>query len=349
MRALGEIAVGESEMSFGYFSPGDRAGYIVNWTPRSKRPSQAVGGVRDLLPELLGDIVRFCRKAKEDLEANRLVGLSLGAYLRLRKVPRDFADRYAIAMGSAIWSTPPRSLVEFPAESFFRFFANHGLLDLTGPPQWLHIRGGSRCYVQAIASALVGAAQCQAPVEKVQRVDGGVRVQIAGRSPQPFDHAVFAVHADEVLGLLADPTDEERSCFSAWRYERNVAVLHTNVRIMPPEPGLWAAWNYRAEPDAAFGPLAVTYYLNRLQGLGEAERSYFLTLNPRAPFPQEHVLGTYSFTHPVYSEQALTARGRLAALNGRDRVWYCGSYLGHGFHEDAVRSGLEVASRLESA
>lgn len=170
---------------------------------------------------------------------------------------------------------------------------------------------------------------------------------MAGRSPERYDHAVLAVHADEVLGLLADPTDEERAGFSAWRYERNDAVLHTDVRIMPPDRSLWAAWNYRAEPDSADGPLAITYYLNRLQGIENTERSYFLTLNPRTEFPPEHVLGAYSFTHPIYSERALAARNRLAALNGRGRVWYCGSYFGHGSHEDAVRSGLEVSRKLE--
>src|SRR5262249_17491104 len=153
--------------------------------------------------------------------------------------------------------------------------------------------------------------------------------------PERFDHAILAVHADEVLGLLADPTAEELACFSAWRHERNEAVLHLDARIMPPDRGLWAAWNYRAEADAAHGPLAVTYDLNRLQRLDGAERAYFLTLNPRAPFSPENVLGTYCFTHPVYSHEALSARRGLASLNGRHRVWYCGSYLGHGFHEDA--------------
>jgi predicted NAD/FAD-binding protein len=345
--ALGEIAVGDSEMSFGYFSPVDRAGYVVNWDSRSQRPTRSAGGVRDLVPELVGDILRFCRTARADLQGNRLGALSLGAYLRLRDFPQDFADRYVVAMGSAIWTTPARSLWQFPAQDFVRFFANHGLLDLTEPPQWLHIRGGSRCYVQAIASALAGAAYCEAPVAKIERVTGGVKVHVAGRSAQHFDHAVLAVHADEVLAILADPTSLETACFSAWRYERNDAVLHTDATIMPPDPSLWAAWNFSALPDSARGPVAITYYLNRLQGLCAADRSYFLTLNPRTPFPPEHVLGSYSFTHPVYSEEALSNRGRMGSLNGTSRVWYCGSYFGDGFHEDAVRSGLDVATRLE--
>jgi predicted NAD/FAD-binding protein len=342
---LGGIVAEDSEMSFGYYSPGEKAGYVVNWDSRSPRPAQS-GEVRDLLPGLLGDVLRFCRTAGEDLKAGRLGGLSLGDYLGRHGFPRDFAERYAIAMGSALWSTPPRSLLEFPAETFLRFFANHGMLTLTDAPQWLHIRGGSRHYVGAIAAAVPGANRGPAPVERVERLAGGVAVRTAGGEVEHFDHAVLAVHADEVLGLLANPTAEERESFSAWRYHRNDTVLHTDVTLMPPDPALWASWNYRDEGDAGRGSLFLTYHLNRLQGLRDTRRQYFLTLNPARPVPEDHVLGHYRFTHPVYTAQALAGRDRLAALNGTGRVWYCGSYFGYGFHEDAVRSSVEVARGL---
>jgi predicted NAD/FAD-binding protein len=343
---LGGMVIRDSEMSFGYYAPGEQAGYVVNWDARWSRPVR--GGVtRDLLPDLLGDIVRFCRVALEDLQANRLDGVSLGDYLGQRGAPRDFVERYAVAMGSAIWSTPSRSLLQFPAEAFLRFFANHGLLTLTDAPQWLHIHGGSRCYVQAIAAALPGSAHCRMPVERIERLADGVAVRVGGGPPQRFDHVVLGVHADEVLGLLANPTREEHDFFSAWRYEPNEAVLHTDDSVMPPESSLWASWNYRDEGGARENrALVVTYYLNRLQGWSEARRKYFLTLNPSRPIPEDSVLGRYRFTHPVYSARALAGRERLAALNGTGGVWYCGSYLGHGFHEDAVKSAVEVARRL---
>jgi predicted NAD/FAD-binding protein len=341
---LGGIVAEDSEMSFGYYSPAEKAGYVVNWDVRSRRPARR-GEVRDLLPELLGDVLRFCRTAGQDLEAGRLGGLALGDYLGRHGFPRDFADRYAVAMGSALWSTPSHALLQFPAETFVRFFANHGMLTLTDAPQWLHIRGGSRHYVGAIAAAIPGANRGPAPVERVERLADGVAVHVEGGAPEHFDGAVLAVHADEVLGLLANPTAEERDCFSAWRYQRNDAVLHTDVTVMPPDPALWASWNYRDEEDAR-GLLFMTYHLNRLQGLMDARRQYFLTLNPPRPVPEEHVLGHYRFTHPVYTAQALAGRNSLAALNGTGRVWYCGSYFGYGFHEDAVRSGLEAARGL---
>jgi predicted NAD/FAD-binding protein len=345
LEELGGIEAADSEMSFGYYEPAERAGYVVNWDFRSPRPVPR-GTVRNLLPELLGDILRFGRTAEADLRADRLDGLSLGDYLGRHGYAREFAERYAIAMGSAIWSTPPRSLLQFPAETFLRFFANHGMLTLTDPPQWLHVRGGSRRYVEAIARALPLAVHCTRPVEEVERLAEGVSVRVEGKAPRRFDHVVLAVHADEVLGLLATPTSEEYESFSAWRYEPNDAVLHTDATVMPPDPALWASWNYRDEGKEGRGPLTVTYHLNRLQGLADAARQYFLTLNPAQPIPPEHVLGNYQFRHPVYSAQALAGRDRLAALNGTGRVWYCGSYFGYGFHEDAVRSGLEVARGL---
>jgi predicted NAD/FAD-binding protein len=333
-------------MSFGYYAPAERAGYVVNWDRRWSRPALD-GSVRNLLPELLDEIVRFSRHALKDLEAGQLAGLSLGDYLGRQNIARDFIERYVIAMGSAIWSTAPQSLGAFPAESFLRFFANHGMLALTEAPQWLHIHGGSRCYVQAIVAGLPGAMHCRTPVERIERRSAGVVVQVRGEPSQHFDSVILAVHADEVLGLLANPTPEERAFFSAWRYERNEAVLHTDVSALPPDRNLWASWNYRDDGHAGKDTsLVVTYYLNRLQGLSEARRPYLLTLNPGQPIPAEHVLGRYRFTHPVYSGAALAGRSRWASLNGRGGIWYCGSYLGYGFHEDAVRSGVEAARGL---
>jgi uncharacterized protein len=347
LNALGGIEISESEMSFGYFSPADRAGYVVNWAPGTKCPAMSsAAAVRDLLPELLGDILRFGRTARADLEADRIGNLSLGEYLGQRGFSQSFADRYAVAMGSAIWSTPQRSLKQFPAADFLRFFANHGLLTLSDPPQWLHIHGGSRRYVQAIRSALPDAARLRTPVERIERSPEGVWVRAAGRSPERFDHVILAVHADEVLALLANPNDEERAYFSAWRYERNEAILHTDVTVMPPDRALWASWNYCDEGDAADAPLSMTYFLNRLQALPDNRRNYFLTLNPGRAFSPEHVLGHYSFTHPTYSGPTASRRGLIFELNGMGGVWYCGSYMGDGFHEDAVRSGWDAATRL---
>ncbi len=216
IESLTGISIQDSEMSFGYYSPAEQAGYIVNWDPRWSRPTR-VGPTHDLLPELLGDIVRFCRQAHKDLEANRLAGLTLGDYLAQCGASRDLVERYVVATGSALWSTPAGSMLLFPAESFLRFFATHGLLTMTDAPRWLHIHGGSRCYVQAIAAALPGATYCHTPVKRVERRADGVAVWVGEGPPQQFDQVVLAVHADEVLSLLVNPTAEEQDFFSGWR------------------------------------------------------------------------------------------------------------------------------------
>ena len=171
-------------------------------------------------------------------------------------------------------------------------------------------------------------------------------MRVAGGEPERFDHVVMAVHADEVLSLLANPTREESESFSAWRYERNNAVLHTDVSMMPPDPALWASWNYRERGRRTNGSVFLKLPSQSVAGTDRCPHQYFLTLNPPTPIPVAHVRGRYHFTHPVYSADAMTGRDRMTALNGTGRVWYCGSYFGHGFHEDAVRSSQEVARRL---
>jgi predicted NAD/FAD-binding protein len=350
-RLLGEldgIETADCEMSFAYAAPAERAGFVVNRGarvgPEKHYPEpQDTSAFRNLLPALLPEILRFCRQGCRDLEAGTVGELTLGEYLALHRISSACIRRYVVALGTAIWSTPPGAMLSFPAESFLGFFNNHGLL-ATDPPQWQYIKGGSQRYIQALARCLRGPVFVGADVQAVARGPSIVRVQVRDHPPQVFDFVVLAVHADQALGLLAAPTEDERRALGAWQYQPNDGVLHTDESVLPPDRRLWASWNCREDPGSWREELLqVTYHLNRLQGHGGTRHQYFVTLNPTAPVADERVVCPLRFTHPIISGAAFRSRAAFVSLNGANRTYYCGSYFGYGFHEDAVKSGLAVA------
>jgi predicted NAD/FAD-binding protein len=294
------------------------------------------------------DVLRFNDRARRDLAGGSVAGITLGEYLERLKLSRNFAARYLIPMGAAIWSSSRDDLRGFPAESFLRFFEQHGLLGVTGAPRWWTVEGGSQAYVHALLGRLRGEVRLGLPVRALRREDAGVEVATEAGTER-FDHVVIAAHADEALALLADPSADERRLLGAWRYSRNHTVLHTDERVLPPRRRAWASWNYRRERDRAAGgeaPVSVTYWMNRLQRLA-THHTYCVTLNRSVPIPGEHVVMETVYTHPVFDRAALDSQRGLAALQGARATWYCGSYHGWGFHEDAVRSAHDVADRLE--
>lgn len=312
--------------------------------------SHSVGGlfaqrrnlVRPAYLVMLLEILRFNRAARRDLRAGRLAGITLGAYLRAQRFRPFLRDHYIIPMAAAIWSSPDAEILDFPMETFARFFDNHGLLRVTDQPRWRFVAGGSRTYVAAFTQRFRGAVAAGAPVAGLLREADGVRVRLANGALRRHDGAVVATHADEALALLEDPSPEERRALAPWRYSANDVVLHTDPSWMPEERRAWASWNYRREAAQAPGaPLTLTYHMNRLQRL-ETPRPYFVTLNPTRPIPAARVIHRTRLTHPTYTFASLAAQERLPGLNGRRRTWFCGSYFGYGFHEDAVRAGVEV-------
>jgi len=246
-------------------------------------------------------------------------------------------------MGSAIWSTPCDRMMEFPAESFCSFFSNHGLLGLKDRPQWKTVNGGSHTYVKRILEGLGGEVRSSAPVSDVVRRDEGVELTLNGGETRRFDAAIIAAHADEALAMLRDPSTDEKRLLGAWKYECNHTVLHTDSTVMPPSKRAWASWNYRRERTAPpDGPATLSYHMNRLQGLA-AQREYFVTLNRSERLPAERIIAEMDYDHPTYTRESFASQAELPGLNGRRRTYFCGSYFGYGFHEDAVRSAVKVA------
>jgi uncharacterized protein len=349
-RLLGQlngVETADCEMSFAYYAPAEQAGYVVNRSAAPLRSADLHGEaavIRDLLPDLLPQILRFRRQALRDLEAGNLAGLSLGDYLGQHKVSPDCVNRYVLAMGAAIWSTPPGEMLSFPVASFLQFFNNHGMLSFD-PPQWQYVKGGSRSYVQALAGQLRGPVHTGADVRQVVRTPAGVCVKGVGFLPQEYDFVVFAVHGDQVLRLLDEPTDLERRTLGAWKYQANDGCLHTDASVMPTDRRLWASWNYRDNLGVTrTDRLQITYHLNRLQGHFGTEHPYFVTLNPTTPIAPDKIVRSLNFAHPTFTFASMRSRAELLTLNGANRTYYCGSYFGYGFHEDAVRSGVAAAS-----
>jgi len=296
---------------------------------------------------MTSDILHFFRKAEADLSRDALHGLTLGHYLRSGRFGETFIMQHILPMAAAIWSAPCAKVLDFPATSFVRFFANHGMLQTLRRPKWLTVKGGSRAYVETAVRESRLTLRTGCAIRRVVRKGEGRVIVFDGAGQQAeYDHAVIATHADEALRLLQAPTAEECDLLGAFGYSSNRAVLHTDESFMPKRRRLWSSWNYIGEGEGASAALpCVTYWLNNLHAL-KVSRNIFLTLNPmREPNPHS-VLAHFRYTHPIFNDAAMRAQARLARLQGTDRVWFAGSYFGYGFHEDGVQSGLAVAEMI---
>jgi predicted NAD/FAD-binding protein len=341
-RELG-IQTVDSDMSFGvscrrtgleYSSRGAR-GYFAQ--PRNLlRPSHV---------RLLREILRFNRQAPALLGAPGSERVTLGDFLEAGRFGDEFTHQYLLPMASAIWSASPDAIRTFPALTLVRFFDNHGLLTLTSQPTWKVVSGGSHRYIPGLIAPLAERICRRASIASVGRSEqGGVTVSFADRPAMAFDHVVFACHGDQVLPLLADPTDRERDVFASFTTTANTAYLHTDTSVLPARAAAQASWNYLLASDLA-APPTVTYDLNRLQRLAAPER-YCVTLNPRVEIRDRCVLGRFVYRHPLYTRDAIRAHARWPEVSGVRRTHYCGAYWGYGFHEDGLNSALRVASAL---
>jgi predicted NAD/FAD-binding protein len=298
---------------------------------------------------MLRDVLRFNREAAQSLASDLIEApeMTLGEFVRSAGYGREFLDHYLLPMTAAIWSAPPQAVEQFPAAFLFRFFQNHGLIQLNNRPQWRTVAGGSQRYVAALTDPLreLNAIRTQTPVAAVERREsGGVIVRDVAGNAERFDAAVLASHAPQSLRMLADPTPIERRILGAFETQRNVAVLHTDHSQLPRRRRAWASWNYRVGRDPSC-PATVTYDLNRLQALG-APGPICLTLNPDAPIATNRVVTTFEFAHPLYSTPAIAAQRQWSELHEQDGIAFCGAYWGNGFHEDGVNSALAVCRRF---
>jgi predicted NAD/FAD-binding protein len=333
-----------SEMSFGFHSEVTGLQYAgTGWRGLFASPRNAVNP-RYLA--MLAEIIRFSSRARADLAAGLLRGRTIGDYLAWRGFSEHVTRSYIVPMAAAIWSATQRSIRDFPAEALIRFWANHGLLSLRNRPNWMTVAGGSHRYVKTLLSQLQMPCRLGAAIAHIRREHNGAVLTMRDGTEERYDAVVLAAHADEALRLLADPSEAERRLLGAWSYQENRTLLHTDESVMPSNRHAWASWNHvQRRGGSDDDPVAVSYHMNRLQNLS-AQRSYFVTLNNGHSVRREHVLREILYTHPVYTFEAMATQDALPQLNGVRRTFFCGSYFGYGFHEDAVRSAVEVARRL---
>ncbi len=301
---------------------------------------------RNLLsPRFLGmvrDLFRFYRQAPALLEGDG-PGPGLGEWLQANGYGAAFRDEHLVPMASALWSSPPRQILQFPARYLVQFMANHQMLQVSGRPQWRVVRGGSARYVDALRARWTVQERLACPVRAIHRHGDRVRVDSAAGS-EAFDQVVLACHSDQALALLADASDNEQAILGAIGYQPNEVVLHTDASLLPRRRKAWAAWNAFVPGDAD-APCTVSYCMNLLQGL-DAPEPLVVTLNRSEAVDPARVLRRLAYQHPVYTPQSVAAQQRRAVIQGQNRTWFAGAYWGWGFHEDGMRSAVDVAAGL---
>lgn len=329
-----------SEMSFGLSC--ERSG--LEWASRGLGAvfAQRRNLLRPSFLRMLRDVLRFNREARV-LAGTPQEKATLGDFLCGAGYSRAFVEHYIVPMGAAIWSAEPDAFLRFPAATFARFFENHGLLEANPQLPWRVVTGGSRRYVEKLVAPFRDRILTGTPVLAIRRHRRFVEVATPGGSDQ-FDRVVLAVHSNQALRLLADPSGLERVLLGAVGYQENDVVLHTDHRLLPRSTRAWASWNYRI-PRSHQDRVLVTYDMTRLQSIDSPSR-FLVTLNGSDRIDPRHVLRRFTYHHPVFDAAAIEAQQRRGEISGLARTHYCGAWWGHGFHEDGVRSAVEMCAEL---
>ncbi|MDF5484519.1 FAD-dependent oxidoreductase, partial [Vibrio parahaemolyticus] len=258
-----------------------------------------------------------------------------------------FTDNYILPMGAAIWSSTLADMRAFPLMFFLRFFLNHGLLDVTNRPQWYVIKGGSRSYIPPLTKGFAESIRLNSPVKKVVRNEKGVGVQVRGETHW-FDDVIFACHSDQAMRMLEDISPIEQEILGDMTYQANEVVLHTDSAVLPKRKAAWASWNYLlegSEEEQQRLP-SLTYNMNILQHI-QSEHTFCVTLNSTEQINSNKVLRSFTYHHPVFTTESIAAQQRKDEIQGKQSTWFCGAYWYNGFHEDGVRSALDVVKELE--
>ncbi|WP_426700376.1 NAD(P)/FAD-dependent oxidoreductase [Rhodanobacter sp. Col0626] len=301
---------------------------------------------RNLLsPRFIGmvrDLMRFYREAPALLYTQG-PGPTLGDYLAEHGYGTAFRDEHLVPMASALWSSPASQILGFPVRYLVQFMANHQMLQVSDRPQWRVVKGGSSTYVEALRAHWPVRERLNCAVRSIRRHTIGVEIESAAGT-EHFDHVVLACHSDQALALLADADEREHAILDAMPYQTNDTVLHTDARVLPVRRKAWAAWNawLPRDPDEA---CTVSYCMNLLQGI-ESPEPFVVTLNRSGAIDPEKVLARMQYHHPVYSHASVAAQSRKAEIQGQRHTWFAGAYWGWGFHEDGMRSAVEVAAAL---
>ena len=291
--------------------------------------------------KMIREIISFYNHAPSLLQ-NNIEGETLGVYLRRSKLSQYFIEYHIIPMVAAIWSMPFSKAKEMPLKLFLNFFINHGLFRLKNRPQWYTVTNRSRTYVKKILEKISGEIFKNYKINNISRSDDNVRISI-GNEYLDYDQVVLACHADQSLNILNDPSTEEKEILNKFTYVPNRAYLHTDENLMPLRKKAWSSWNSITKDNKT----CITYWLNKLQNL-KTNKNYFLTLNPVAEVEENKVIKQEKFTHPYFNNANVSLQKDLHLLQGKKRTWFCGSYFGYGFHEDGLKSSIDLVKKFNT-
>jgi predicted NAD/FAD-binding protein len=345
------VDTARSDMSFSVQVP-QLGGNALEWSGSSLNTVFAQRGnlVKPRFLRMLRDVLRFNALATSLATSGSDADLlqPLAGFLDQHGLSAEFRDWYFLPMLGCIWSCPTDQMLQFPVATMIRFCHNHGLIQVSNRPQWWTVTGGARHYVDKIV-AHIQDKRLHSPVQRISRSAQGVQVTVNGQA-EHFDKVVLATHSDQALALLADATPDERNTLGAIRYQPNRAVLHTDTSVLPKARRAWAAWNYERSPDRRQDRARVClhYLINLLQPV-PFKQSVVVSLNPVQTIDARHVHGSFDYEHPVFDVAAIAAQAQVPALQGQQHTYFCGAWTGYGFHEDGLKSGLDVAKRVQQS
>ena len=337
-----KIDIEKSDMSFSVSASGNNLEYC------GKGISGIFSNKKNLFNpkfiKMFFEIISFYKKC-EKLEIKKENPTTLGEYLKEIKISNYFINYHIIPMVSAIWSMPPYEASQMPLTFFLNFFKNHGLFRIKNRPQWYTVTGRSKVYVKKVLKSISGEYFKNYEVKSVNRSIKNVRLYY-GTSNEYFDYdkVIFATHADQTLNLIKNPTRDERNILSNFKYKKNIAYLHKDESLMPNNKKAWSSWNSILD-NKDNSKNCVTYWLNKLQNL-KTKNNYFLTLNPFTPIEKKYIIKIVDFTHPFYDLKSIEAQKNLVKLQGKNNSWFCGSYFGYGFHEDGLKSSINIVNQI---
>ena len=337
-----KIAIEKSDMSFSVTVEGTNIEYCGKGLKGIFSNKQNLFNLKFI--KMFFEILSFYKNC-EKLDIAKIQSTTLGNYLKEIKISDYFINYHIIPMVSAIWSMPPYEASQMPLTFFLSFFKNHGLFKIKNRPQWYTVANRSKTYVDKIISQISGQHFKNYNINKITRQSTGVKV-FYGEENEFFnyDKVVIATHADEVLNIIDSPTPEEELILKNFKYKSNIAVIHFDESVMPKNKKAWCSWNSSMDPNN-IEKTSVTYWLNQLQNL-EIDRNIFLTLNPFKEIPVKKIFKKVSFTHPYYDAEALLNQGELHKIQNKENILFCGSYFGYGFHEDGIKSSIEMLKKL---
>lgn len=342
---LDEIGVGKQETEMSFSVHNSDSGMEYNGHNLNTLFAQRRNIFNPKFWWLVKEILRFNKLCKKSYHAKDYdESLTLGGFLEKNSFGYYFAEHYILPMGAAIWSSSLIQMQEFQFQFFVKFFHNHGLLNIADRPQWYVVPGGSRSYLAPLCEPFAGNIHLNSDIKTITRENNAVQLHFADGNVQTFDEVVIACHSDQALSLLGDVTSHEQNILGAIPYSENSVVLHTDINLLPKRTKAWASWNYQLNGNRA-KPASVTYNMNILQGL-KSKDTFCVTLNQREDIEQSKILREFTYHHPVFSSESIKAQQQRLIICGQQHTHFAGAYWYSGFHEDGVRSAVDVAKRF---